>query len=131
MYWTIVRIAATALFIFVGAQFGINALAFSLLVLNFVVNPLFWRITIKPMVQGRYRDYFANSILICLLVMVISAPFYLLFYNLTTVWLCILIGVGYVLVYTIIVYLVYPKSYLVTTVKNRVLPRLIKKQNNL
>lgn len=127
MYWTIVRIAATALFIFVGAQFGINALAFSLLVLNFVVNPMFWCITIRPMIQGRYYDYFANSILVCLLVMAFSLPFYFWFRNLTTVWLCILIGVGYVLVYTVFVYLVYPKSYLVTTVKNRILPLINKK----
>lgn len=127
MYWTIVRIATTALFVFVGAQFGINALAFSMLVLNFVVNPLFWRITIQPMIKGKYREYFANSILVCLLVMVFSVPFYLFFSNLTTVWLCIMIGVGYVLIYTALVYLVYPKSYLVATVKNRVLPRLIKR----
>ena len=46
LYWTIVRIVATAVAIYFGAWFGINGLALSLLILTLVVNPVFWKITI-------------------------------------------------------------------------------------
>lgn len=124
MYWTIVRIVVTSVTIYIGSQFGINGLAFGLLVLNFIVNPLFWKITIQPIIQGKYIEYFANSLLVCFFAMAFSAPFFFLFKNQTSVPLCLLIGVLYCLIYAVLVNWLFSKSYIVKTVRERVLPYL-------
>lgn len=128
MYWTIVRIVATAIAVYIGAQFGINGLALSLLVLNFIVTPVFWKITIQPIIKGTYKDYFANTLFICLLVMVFSIPFYIVFNKLTSVWLCVLIGSGYTGIYVLLVNWIYSDSYLVRTIRGRILPYLNKER---
>lgn len=124
LYWTIVRIVATAIVIFIGAQMGITAMAFGLFLLGLIINPVFWRITIKTIIGGAYKDYFANSILICVLIMLISMPLYFFFSKNTSVIVCLLIGILYILVYVIVIYWVYPSSYLVRTFRERLLPYL-------
>lgn len=132
-YWTICRIVATSIAIFAGAQFGINAIALALLLLSFLVNPLFWRITIRPLVGGRYVDYFNYSIKICLFVMMFSIPFYLLFRSLTSVFICIVLGMVYMGIYILLVNNLCRESYLVITIKKRILPvcfRVLGKKRN-
>lgn len=128
LYWTIVRIITTGLAIYIGAQFGINALALSLLILNFIINPIFWRITIQTIIGGNYKDYFQNSLFICLLVILYSLPFYFFFSSYTSVVLCLLIGAIYVIIYVVLIYNAYPDSYIVKTVKERIIPNLLNRQ---
>ncbi len=131
-YWTICRIIFTSIAIYIGAQFSINAIALSLLILNFVVNPLFWRITIKPLIGGGYWDYFKVSLLICIGVMAVSLPVYFLCHHLTAIFLCIAIGLAYVAVYAVALVKLMPDVYLVKVLIDRVLPclklKLISKQ---
>ena len=126
-YWTICRIIATSIALYIGAQFNINAIALSLLLLNFIVNPLFWRITIKPIIGGHYSDYFKRSLLICLGVIALSTPVYFLFNKLTSVPLCLLIGVAYTVVYCAILVRFFPNTYLMKLINNRVIPMLKKR----
>jgi teichuronic acid exporter len=123
-YWTICRIVATAIAIYVGSQFSINAIALSLLILNIVVNPAFWRVTIKPIIGGHYKDYFANSVFICLIIMLFSFPVYLLCNKWTSVPLCLLTGFFYIVVFFIIVYRFFSKVYLIRLFKERIQPWL-------
>ena len=113
LYWTICRIVLTAAALFAGSFFGINAIALAVLAVSVLSNPLFWRVTISPMTGGRYGEYFSNSLLVCLAVTVFSLPFWLLFGKLTSVWICLLIGVLYAAVYVLLVLLVFPRSYVV------------------
>lgn len=123
-YWTICRIIFTSIAIYIGAQFNINAIALSMLILNFVINPIFWRITIKPLIGGRYWEYFRVSILICLAVMVSTLPIYLLCQNMTTVWICLLIGLLYAVVYAFVIIKFFPNTYVVRLLNERINPWL-------
>lgn len=123
-YWTIIRIIATSIAIFIGAQFSVDAIALSLLVLNFVVNPLFWRITIKPLIGGSYGSYFKVSLLVCLVIMSASSPLYFLFHNWTDVFSCLAIGGLYVMAFVVILFFLYPSSYLSRMVKEKFLSHL-------
>jgi len=121
-YWTICRIIFTSIAIYIGAQFDINAIALSMLILNFVVNPVFWRITIKPLIGGGYWEYFRVSLLICLIVMGSALPLYAVFHNMTTVWLCLLIGLFYAVIYAFVIIKFCPKTYVVRLLGERVSP---------
>lgn len=124
-YWTMVRIVTTAIALFIGTQFGINGIACSLLFLSCCVNPLFWKISIQPILHGKYGDYFVNTLLVCLLVILYSIPFYLLFRSFTSVWVCLLVGFVYVCIYSILICVLYSGSYFVRTLKERIIPYLI------
>lgn len=121
-YWTIIRIVATSIAIFIGAQFSINAIALSLLVLNFVVNPTFWRITIKPLIGGRYMDYFKVSILTCVIIIIASSPVYYFFHKWTDLVPCLLIGVVYICLYFFVLQRFNPNAYVIRVLSDRVKP---------
>ena len=123
-YWTICRIIFTSIAIYIGAQFSINAIALSMLILNFVINPVFWRITIQPLIGGRYWEYFRLSLLICFIVMASALPIYLLCHNMTRVLLCLLVGVFYVLAYLLVLYRFCPNTYVMKLLIERVSPWL-------
>ena len=126
LYWTMVRIVATVLAIYLGTLFGgVDGIAFSLLLLSCFVNPLFWIISIRPITKGEYIDYFASSLLVCLEVMVYSIPFFILFRNISLVWACLLIGFVYICIYAILISRLYSKSYLVRTLRDVLIPGLI------
>lgn len=123
-YWTICRIAATSLALFIGAQFSVDAIALSLLILTIIINPVFWRITIKPIIGGRYWNYFRHSIWICLIIIAVSTPLYFLFNQFLSVLLCLLIGLVYISIYVLVLWFFFPDKYIVKLVKERVVPWL-------
>lgn len=132
-YWTICRIFFTSIAVYIGAQFGINAIALSMFILTFVNNPLFWRITIKPLIGGRYWEYFRASLLICVIVMLSTLPLYLAFHNMTMVWLCLMIGILYVVSYAFVLMKFFPNSYIIRLLNERISPWLkgkLKKKND-
>lgn len=123
-YWTIIRILATSIAVFIGAQFNITAISLSLLILNFVVNPLFWRITIKPLIGGNYRDYFRVSVYICFILIIVSSPLYYFCHNMTVVFPCLMIGLGYLCLYLFVLVRWFPNLYLIRMFYERVKPWL-------
>lgn len=125
-YWTICRIIATSIAVYIGAQYSIEAIAFSLLVLGFVVNPVFWRITIKPLIGGGYGGYFKISLFISIIVILFSLPIYYICNGMTNVFSCISVGIGYFFLYTLIIYRFFPNVYVVKVFKERIKPWLKK-----
>ena len=121
-YWTIIRIIATSVAIYIGAQFSIIGIALSLFVLIFVIHPLFWKITIQPLIGGNYWDFFKVSILICLIVMISTLPLYLLCHNMTSILPCLLVGVFYAFVYVLILNRFFPNAYIVNVFISRIIP---------
>ena len=121
-YWTIIRIIATSIAIYIGSLFSIDAIALSLLILNFVVNPLFWKITIKPLIGGTYLEFFKVSLFICIVVIVTALPLYALCHSLTMVVVCFAIGIIYLSLYMFILFKFFPDIYVVKVLTDRVKP---------
>ena len=123
-YWTILRIITTSIAIFIGAQFSISAIALSLFILNFVLHPLFWRITIQPLIGGGYCEFFKVSLLICIVVIMSTLPLYFFCHNMTSMLLCLLIGLLYIVIYMFVLIRYFPNAYIVNMFTSRIMPWL-------
>ena len=123
-YWTIIRIIATSVAIFIGAQYSIEGIALSLFALNFIVNPLFWRITIKPLIGGKYIDYFRITLLLSIIIMASALPLYALFNNMTKVSACLIVGLLYIFMYLFILFKFFPNTYIIKLFEKRINPWL-------
>lgn len=56
-YWTILRVLVTPMVIFIGAQFGINAVALSIFSLSIVLLLPMWYVQLKPMLNIGLLEY--------------------------------------------------------------------------
>ena len=118
-YWTICRVALTMLAVYVGSRFGINTIAASLLAIAILNNPVFWNLTVKPIIGGTYGGYFRRTILVGLVVAAFSLPFWLLFGKMTSVPACLGIGVAYALIYFALLFLLLPNLPAVRLAKEK------------
>ena len=118
-YWTFCRVALTIVTVFLGSRYGINAIAVALFVLTLLTNPVIWRITIKPIINCSYWEYLSRSVVIGLIIIAYSAPFYFLFGQWMNVPACLGIGVGYTVLFVALVYLLFPSSYPVKLAKEK------------
>ena len=129
-YWTIVRIIVNTIGIYIGAQYGINGLALGMLITTILINPIFWKITIYPLIGGKYTYYFKITILPMILLLLISLPLYIFCNKYTNVLLCLSIGAIYIIFYCFIIYKLYPNNYLSEIVAKQILTvtnKIIKK----
>lgn len=118
-YWTVYRIVLTAVAVYVGSLFGINTIAIALFALSILNIPVIWRMTIKPIIKGSFWEYVSRSLLIGLIVIAFSAPFYFFFGQMTNVPACLGIGVLYAILYVLLVLLLFPRSYPVRLAKEK------------
>ena len=118
-YWTIFRVALTMLAVYLGSLSGINTIAAALLAIAILNNPVFWNLTVNPIIGGTYGGYFSRTILIGLAVAAFSLPFWLIFGKMTSVPACLGIGVAYALIYFALLFLLFPNLPAVRLAKER------------
>lgn len=123
-YWTIIRILTTTVAVFIGAQYSIEGIALSLFVLNFIVNHLFWKITIKPLIGGKYIDYFKITLLLCVIIMSSALPLYVFFHNSTKIIVCLIVGLLYILGYFCFLFKFSRNTYMIKIFAERINPWL-------
>lgn len=112
-YWTIFRIAIYAISAYIGAQFSIEGMALAIFIGGFLASPIAWKISVKPIIGGRFFDYFKKTFYPFLLSLVLASPFYLLFYKCTYIETVLLVGFLYLIIYLIFALVFYKHSYLV------------------
>lgn len=112
-YWTIIRIISYSLAVYVGSQFSIETIVVCLFLTNLIVSPISWRITIKPLVDGRFWDYFMISFKPFCFTLLLSLPFYFVFGQTTQIGWMIVCGIGFMTMYCGMVWLLYRQSYFV------------------
>lgn len=99
-YWTVFRIVLSVLFISVGANWGLNGIVLSLLIMSFVSAPLIWLITVRPLIHGYFKTYFMKSFKPFVFICILSLPFYYFCGTYTS-----LLGIGVVSVVFVVCYL--------------------------
>ena len=120
-YWTIFRIITNSLFIYVGALFSVNILAFAILVYNLLVIFPFWYMQYRPMLQISFSEYLKSTIYQFLIAVICAIPFIALFYKNTNVILSVIIGVVYLSLYTLFIKKMDKDNYvlnLIVSLKN-------------
>lgn len=112
-YWTIVRIISNSLAVFIGSFFSIEAIVISIFVINIIVSPVSWRITIRPLVGGRFWEYFLITFKPFVYTLLIGLPFYYFFWDTIELGWMIVCGVGFMAVYCGMVWLFYRSTFFV------------------
>lgn len=121
-YWTIVRIITYSLAVWIGSLFSIEAIALSLFAISFLIGPINWMITIKPLVGGRFIDCFMVTFKPFIQTLFVAIPFYFLFYNTVELLWMVVCCVGFVLLYFVMVWLLYRKSFFVQSFLSQLFP---------
>ena len=60
--------------------------------------------------------------------MAYSVPFYLVFNKLSSVWLCLFVGVCYIAIYAYGINRLYSNSFFIRTLRGRIVPYLNKRK---
>ena len=129
LYWTILRIILTVITIYFSSSFGITGIALGMLVLNIASHPILWLITVFPLIKGRYVDFFKVSLLLFFAIGLFSLPFYYMFHSMSSVLICLSIGMIYVVVLYFLMRKLYNNAYLWDILDNRFIPQLKKRLN--
>ena len=116
-YWTICRIILYAGTTYLGSFYGIEYNVFSLIIISLLSQPLSWKITIQPLIGGRFWEFFTLSFRPYVYTIIYSIGFYFLFYKTTSVYLCLLIGLFYFALYVFIFSLTQKQTYLFNILK--------------
>lgn len=131
-YWTIIRIVVNTFAVCIGSIFSIEAVVFSLFVFNLLISPVSWRIVTKPLVGGRFWDYFLIPFKPFCYTFVIALPFYILWGQTIQIGWMIVCVLCFMLVYSGMVSLLYGKSFFVQSlllpVATTIRTRFVKKK---
>ena len=73
-----------------------------------------WKITVEPIIGGRFFDYFTKSFYPFIVELMIALPFYLFLYKSNNLFVVIVSGIAYLTVYIFIAYILFKKSYIVS-----------------
>ena len=117
-YWTIFRILIYSIATFVGAQFSIEWMAFSLFVAAQVSTPIGWYFNIYILIRDRFWDYYRMSMRPFVLALLIAIPFYFKLDHLVSVPISAFWIASYLLIYGILSYNLYKNSYSVRKVRS-------------
>lgn len=120
LYWDACRLTICAVTIYLGSHFGINYIILLLIVSSMASMPLFWRITIKPLINIGCYKYFMIGIKPLFLTIVLAIPFFLwasVYYNISNM---ILVALMFMSAYLLIIYQVFKNSYMVTLGKRSI-----------
>ena len=118
-YWTICRIVVNSLAVLVGAQFGIYAIVVALFLVTVLSEPLSWLITIRPLIGGRFIEYFAYILKPMVFAGVTAIPVFFFLYRNERLSVFVFQGVVYAGVYLAAVMLIYKDSYLIKTMTSK------------
>lgn len=111
-YWTIFRIVLSVSFIYLGANWGLDGIVLSLLIMSFVSAPLIWLITVRPLIHGHFKTYFMKSFKPFVLICILSLPFYYFCSTYTSLLGICLVSVLFVVCYLLIMLNMYKGRYL-------------------
>ena len=103
-YWTICRIVIYSVSLYVGSSTGnIEIMLIVIVLVNLLVAPIAWRITIKPLIGGAFWEYFKIGFYPLIGILLFSTPFYLILSKQTNLAICLLAGVVYMFIYIVLI----------------------------
>lgn len=117
-YWNIFRILFCATAVLIGSLFSLEAVVICLYLFSLFSSPLSWRITIKPLIGGKFWEFFMTTMKPFLMVIVLCLPFYYFGYKIDNIVLMIAISLLYIILFVVSVMVLFKNSYIVLKCKN-------------
>ena len=112
-YWTIFRIIIFSIATYIGALFSVECMAFSIFLAAQVSTPIGWYFSIYLLIHDNFWDYYKISMRPFVIAVLVAVPFYWLFGHMTAFVYVSLGIVLYFLIYAVITYYLFSKSYAV------------------
>lgn len=122
-YWTFFRITLNALALFLGTMNSIEGAVISLFIVNFMSQPLFWNIVVKPLIGGNFWEYLSKVLKPFLIVTMCAIPFYFISYNMDNVIAIILLSILFLIIYIGLINKLIPTAYLISIVHSYISSR--------
>lgn len=119
-YWTICRIIIYALTVLLGALYNIETILLLLIIVNILASPLSWKITIQPLLQDNFWEYYKLVLFPYLLTIGISVPFFLLLKENADYFICIISAIVFLIMYSFTVLHCYKNSQIIILVKTNI-----------
>lgn len=120
-YWTICRIVIYSVSLYVGSIIGnIEIMLVVIILVNLLVAPIAWRITIKPLIGGSFWEYFKIGFYPLIGILLFSSPFYLILSKQTNIAICMLSGGIYVLLYLVLIIRFDKEAYIIKLLLSKV-----------
>lgn len=111
-YWTICRIILYTGAVYLGSFGSIERIVLFLLFTSILSQPLSWKITIHPLIGGKFWDYFRIGFIPYILTIVYSFIFYVCFSSMLNIWLCSLVAITYLIIYILVCFATQKDTYL-------------------
>lgn len=123
-YWNIFRILFCVIAVLWGSQFSLEAVVLCLFLMSFVSTPLSWCITIRPLIGGRFVEFFLVTFKPFCIFLALAVPFYLLFTNETNLVYMFLSSIIYIGLCMVVLLRFFKRSYMVRVVSAKCLGNL-------
>ena len=116
-YWTIFRIIFNVIAIFIGSYWGIEGIVTSLFISSLLSLPVFWRITIHPLISGRFFEFLMKSMKPFIILLGYSIPFYIFGRESSSIFVLAISSIIYLLIYCVMTLIFFSNSYCVVFIK--------------
>ena len=126
-YWTFFRITFNTLALYIGTKYSIEGAVISLFIINFLSQPLFWYIVVRPLIGGKFLEYLFKILRPFIIVIICSLPFYLIPLGQYHIIYSILLTIIFLLTYFSSIYKILSNSYIVTIIQTY----RVNRRNNL
>lgn len=117
-YWTIYRIISYSFAAYIGAQFSLEWMAFSIFLAAQLSAPIGWYFNIYLLIHDSFWGYYKMSMRPLILALLVAVPFYMSCNQLTSMLETILWAIAYILIYMVSVFFLFKDSYLVSKTKD-------------
>ena len=114
-YWTLCRIASTAIAIGLGSLISLEAMLVFQFSMTFIMAPISWLILTKPMIHCGFWENFNMTFLPFVVATLSGVPFFFLFRNVSSIPMILLGFVSYSVVYLFLIRFFFRDSYAVRT----------------
>lgn len=129
LYWTCFRIVLYAIAAYIGSSVSIEGMVLAILICNILLSPVEWLITIRPIIGGKFLNYYMISYRPFFLSILMAIPFYFFVYNIQNLlWVIIYLSL-YMMLYFLTVCYIFKNAYLLTEIRH-IIYRVIKCNNN-
>lgn len=111
--WTIFLTTVFGISSYIGAQFSIEGMVLAILIGRFLLTPINWIITIKPIIGGVFLDYFLKTFKPFILSISLALPFWAVFHKNTDILIIIISVAAYIFIYGFLAYKIFRNSYII------------------
>ena len=130
-YWTIIRIFLNSLATYIGSRFSIEGIVLSLFIIVKIITPISWWITVRPLIGGKFFEYFMKSFKPLCFAALLSLPYYYLFNSEINIVKMVLISCVYMTMYIVLIFVLFRQASIVKMLKYQIFSHIFKNKENM